>query len=84
MNRKLFISGLPTHMRNNDLTLMISQYAEISNIRIDYNPESGEALSQIMVSVESDEAASQIYDSLNGITIEGKKIKVAKIGISEE
>jgi len=72
---KLFVSGLPMNVTNNDLYTLFGQFGPLSKCRIDYD-NLGRSYGTAILEYKKEDNAQRALNDYNGAELDGKPIKI--------
>lgn len=75
-NVKVYISGLPWRIRNNDLREIFSEFGEVVYAKVILNKETGKSRGIGFVEFKDEESAQKAINEANGADLDGRTIKV--------
>ena len=78
----MFVTGLSSSLRDEELRELFQQYGEVEQASIVRDPHSRESRGFGFVTMESPEEAEAAVNGLNGTELQGKIIRVEKVGRS--
>ena len=78
MGKKLYVGNLPYSVSDESLQEAFSQFGAVSSARVITDRETGRSKGFGFVEMESDDAASQAIEKMNGQELNGRAINVSE------